>query len=56
MSKYLVLHYPKKPKDDMVFYWSDDLIDVQKYANENDKTFIFKSIKKEKVNDFMVFS
>ena len=48
MNKYLVLHYPKNPKDDTIFYWSDDLIDVQKYANENDKTFIFKSVKKER--------
>jgi len=49
INTYLVLHYPKKPKDDMVFYWSDNEVDAQKYANDNDNTFIFKSITKKEI-------
>ena len=48
-SKYLVLHYPKNNKDDMVFFWSDEEIDAQKYANDNAKTYIFKSITKKEI-------
>jgi len=49
INTYLVLHYPKKTKDDMVFYWSDKEVDAQKYANDNDNTFIFKSITKKEI-------
>ena len=48
-SKYLVLRYPINNKDDMVFFWSDKEIDAQKYANDNDKTYIFKSITKKEI-------
>ena len=48
-SKYLVLHYPINSKDDTVFFWSDKEIDAQKYANDNAKTYIFKSITKKEI-------